>query len=75
MERNDFWDFLSRNMGKIVGVLAGLGIALLFLEYGFFKSLFILLCVGVGYYFGSARERRERFIDNVGRLINNRKDN
>lgn len=74
MEKNEFWDFLYRNKGKIAGVLIGLGVSLSILVFGFWQTLFVGVCVGIGLYFGGQRERRERFFENVSNLFSKRKD-
>ena len=38
--------------GKIIGVICGLIFALLVIEHGFLKALFICLCILVGLYAG-----------------------
>ena len=75
MEKNDIWDLIYRNRGKIGGVFIGASIAICILPFGFFPSLFVFACAGVGLYFGAKRENRERFLQMIAKLINNGKDN
>lgn len=73
METNGFAEFIRNNRGKIIGVLIGLAVALLFLEYGVFKTLFVVACAGIGYFFGARKENRDAFLTMVDSLFN-RKD-
>jgi len=38
--------------GKFIGVICGLIFALFVISYGFWKALFICLCILVGFYLG-----------------------
>jgi len=48
----DFKEIIFLHKGKIAGVILGLTLGLLIIRYGFWKALFIALCVGIGYYIG-----------------------
>lgn len=60
---------LKEHRGKLIGGIAGLIFAVLVLLLGFWKSLFIALCVGVGVYLGSLGdgkgERMLKFLDRI----------
>ncbi|MBC8531164.1 DUF2273 domain-containing protein [Gehongia tenuis] len=60
---------LKEHRGKLIGGAAGLIFAVLVLLLGFWKSLFIALCVGVGVYLGSLGddkgERMLKFLDRI----------
>lgn len=43
---------LTLYRGRILGTLLGIGFALVYLHYGFFQTLFIVLCAAIGYYLG-----------------------
>ena len=61
--------FIQQHRGKIVGGLIGFLLAVLFLVFGFFKTLFVLACVAVGVYFGSRRENRDRVFHYFAQLF------
>lgn len=44
---------IVRHRGKVAGAAIGLVAGLMIVLFGVIKSLFILLCVGVGYLIGS----------------------
>jgi len=48
----NWWILLSKNWGKILGGIIGLVFALLVINYGFWLSLFIFLCIGIGLVIG-----------------------
>ena len=59
MTRQVFRQFVTEHWGKIIGGLAGLIIGLVFIIFGFWRSLFIFLCVGLGIYLGMILDRNE----------------
>ncbi len=52
MSEMNWWILLSKNWGKILGGIIGLVFALLVINYGFWLSLFIFLCIGIGLVIG-----------------------
>ncbi len=48
MSELNWWMIISRHWGKILGGLLGLIFALLVVNYGFWISLFIFLCIAIG---------------------------
>lgn len=57
--REKFAVWYANNSGMFWGIVIGLAIAILFLTIGFFPTLLIMLCVGVGAYLGTHPEVRE----------------
>ncbi len=68
MEQNQWHELLLTNMGKIIGAVAGLGIGFLFLRYGFFRGLFLLISILIGVYIGSHLEKSQNWDDFLSRL-------
>ncbi|MDW7740180.1 MAG: DUF2273 domain-containing protein [Bacillota bacterium] len=52
MSELNWWVVLSKHWGKILGGLLGLFFALLVIKYGFWSSVFIFFCIGVGLLIG-----------------------
>lgn len=54
---NELWDDLlgqlARHRGKVVGTLLGLLLGWMVVEYGVLKTLFVVVCLVVGYVIGS----------------------
>jgi len=49
---NNWYDFLLKNLGKIIGGLIGLLVSVILISFGFWKGLFIIFCIGVGAFLG-----------------------
>jgi uncharacterized membrane protein len=55
---------------KVIGGLVGLVVALLVIRFGFFATLFILLCSGLGYWIGKRLdEEPESLVQIFDRLM------
>lgn len=52
-------EYIMGNKGKTFGGLIGFLIAILVLTIGFFKTLFIVFCTWIGYFFGSKVDNKE----------------
>lgn len=52
MTRDPWQDFLANNLGKLIGVTVALILGWMILEYGLFKTLFVIGMVVVGYLIG-----------------------
>ncbi|NLJ55911.1 MAG: DUF2273 domain-containing protein [Firmicutes bacterium] len=63
LNRNNFLKLVNENLGKILGGFLGLLVALILMAFGFWRGLFVLLCVGIGIYLG-AREEKNQVIQN-----------
>ena len=55
-----FRSWIRENKGLFTGMCIGLLVAILFLTIGFWATLLIFVCVGVGAYLGSHPETREK---------------
>ena len=58
-----FHNWIRENKGLFIGMCIGLTIAILFLTIGFWATLLVLVCVGVGAFFGANPQARERVSD------------
>ncbi|NLY51695.1 MAG: DUF2273 domain-containing protein [Firmicutes bacterium] len=54
--QDDLLAWLMANKGKILGTAAGILLGWLTLQYGFFKAVFLLLCLAVGYMVGASAD-------------------
>lgn len=43
---------VTEHRGKVIGVCLGLLASILFISYGFLRTLFIVACIFAGYYIG-----------------------
>jgi len=58
----NFVEYYKGHKGRVIGALTGLVLSILIIWIGFFQSLFIALCVFVGYYIGKKFESDKNFI-------------
>jgi uncharacterized membrane protein len=47
-------ELLVKNRGKTIGVALGLIASILLVSFGFWKTLLIVLCIGLGYLLGKS---------------------
>lgn len=43
---------ITEHRGKAIGVLLGLLTSILFINYGFWRTIFIIICIIIGYFIG-----------------------
>ncbi len=65
MSELNWWLLINKHWGKILGGLLGLIFALLVINYGFWLSIFIFLCIGIGLLIGWRLEAS----NNIGRFF------
>jgi uncharacterized membrane protein len=63
---HDLW---KNSRWRVIGVVAGLLIGILFLLLGFFKTIFLMICVGLGFFIGNKLDKKEDLIDFLDRLL------
>lgn len=62
-------EFMRKYFGRLIGSGAGLVVAVLFLSIGFFRTLLILICVGIGFFIGLFKDSKEEFLEFVERIL------
>ncbi|SHG65017.1 Uncharacterized membrane protein [Thermosyntropha lipolytica DSM 11003] len=50
---------LQEHRGKVLGILIGLVAAILIVSYGLLKALFIMICIGLGYFIGKKIDEKQ----------------
>lgn len=65
----DFLELLNRHRGKVVGIILGLFFGWLVIKYGIFKTFFIALCAGIGYFIGKRLDECVDFKDLLSNLF------
>ncbi|NMA86332.1 MAG: DUF2273 domain-containing protein [Tissierellia bacterium] len=58
---NELINWIGNNIGRTLGGITGFIIAILVLTIGFFKTLFMVICIGLGIYIGGINNKREKF--------------
>ncbi len=67
--RQEWYDFLFANKGKVIGAIAGILIGLIYLIVGFFKTLVFVILVGLGYYIGTKIDKNEDIRELIERFL------
>lgn len=65
-------EILEHHRGKLLGVILGLIAGMLVVAYGFWKALFIIICITAGYFLGKNIDESGRLGDWVDRLFKDR---
>jgi len=63
---------LEEHRGKAIGILLGLIASILFISYGFWKTLFIILCITIGYFIGKRLDENKSFDNWLHHLFKDR---
>lgn len=43
---------VTEHRGKVIGIFMGLLASILFISYGFWRSIFVIACIFLGYFIG-----------------------
>jgi len=55
--------------GKITGILIGMFLGVFILLFGFFQTMFVMLCMIAGYVVGKRIDEKEDIMDILGKLL------
>lgn len=69
MTREPWQDFVANNLGKLIGVSVALILGWMILEYGLFKTLFVMVMVVVGYLIGKQADDGQDIHSLVDRIF------
>ncbi len=69
MDRQLLEEIWQHHSGKIVGVAIGFILGVLVITFGFFQTLFVLLCVIAGYIVGKRIDEKEDIMDILDKLL------
>lgn len=47
-----FWYVITEHRGKVIGISLGLLASILFINYGFWRTVFVIACIVMGYFIG-----------------------
>ncbi|MGM0501725.1 MAG: DUF2273 domain-containing protein [Bacillota bacterium] len=72
----DNWDDLSeiiqllhKYKGRLIGLLIGLFSSILIIEFGIIPAVFIISCMGIGYYLGLRYDSRQDLRDVLNEIF------
>ena len=60
---------LETSRWRIVGESVGLFVGILFILLGFFRAVFLLFCIGLGFYIGNKMDEGEDLVDLLDNLL------
>ncbi|MCX7903959.1 MAG: DUF2273 domain-containing protein [Caloramator sp.] len=63
-------DLFRNHTGKFVGSLLGLLFSIFVLVIGFFKTVFIVICIFFGYYIGKKIDNNENLLNVLQNILN-----
>ncbi|HHV26218.1 DUF2273 domain-containing protein [Anaerosalibacter bizertensis] len=64
-----FIQLLDNNKGRTIGAIIGFIVSILILTIGFFKTLFIVICTGLGYFFGKKSDNQEDLKEFLNKIL------
>ncbi|WP_236614588.1 DUF2273 domain-containing protein [Sporomusa ovata] len=59
----------QQHSGKLLGVVFGFVFGILVLSFGFFRTLFVVLCAVVGYIVGKRIDQKEDILEILDKLL------
>lgn len=62
----ELWD---NYRGRLIGAGLGLLVGIMFLLLGFFQTVFLLICISIGYFVGQRIDNKEDLMDILDRLL------
>lgn len=66
---NGFITFIKAHKGVVTGGCIGFVIGALVLWIGFFSTLFLAICVGIGVFFGSNNKFKKKLFEILDRIL------
>jgi len=72
MDKQLFMEWLTLHRGKIIGAATGLALGVSVILFGFFKTLFVAVCVVLGYLAGKQLDDRVDLKERILRLLGER---
>jgi uncharacterized membrane protein len=68
-KENGFLKFFKAHKGVIIGISLGLLVGILLLTIGFFATLLIAICAGIGAFFGSNNKFKKKLFAILDKIL------
>jgi uncharacterized membrane protein len=68
-DSNGLFEFIKTHRGQIIGIGLGLLVGVLILTIGFFSTLFLAICVGIGAFFGTKNKFRSKLFEILDKIL------
>lgn len=62
-------NYLATKKGRLMGILVGILLGFAIMKYGFWKTLFIMICAGLGYFIGKRIDDQRGFEDILEQVL------
>lgn len=72
MDKHLFTEWITLHRGKIIGAAAGMAVGISVIIFGFLKTLFVAICVALGYLAGKQLDDRVDIRERILRLLGER---
>lgn len=69
MWKEYFINLFNNKRGSVVGTIVGLIVAVFILVIGFFKTLFLAICMFLGYYIGKKKDNNESILELIRKIL------
>jgi len=69
MNKEKILDFIIKHYGKLIGVTIGLLFSVCTITIGIIKTIFIFLCVYLGYFFGNKIDNKENIEEVLDKIL------
>ncbi|MBP2653005.1 MAG: hypothetical protein H6Q73_574 [Firmicutes bacterium] len=69
MDRKVLEEIWQQHSGKIIGGFLGFALGILIICFGFFRTIFVLICVIAGYVIGKRIDEKEDIMEILDRLL------
>lgn len=63
------WEYFRIHTGKVIAIIAGLFFSIIYLFFGFFDMLVVLIIMIIAYYIGTKRDRKESIRESLLRYL------
>lgn len=65
----DFKDYIKQKRGLITGIGIGFLVGVLILAIGFFRTLFLAICIAIGAFFGTRNRFRKKLFEILDKIL------
>jgi len=66
---NGFINFIKAHKGVMTGIGLGFVTGVLILSIGFFRTLFLAICIGIGAFFGTKNKYKRKLFQILDRIL------
>lgn len=65
----NFLEYIKQRIGLITGVGIGFLVGVLILAIGFFRTLFLAICIAIGAFFGTRNRYRKKLFEILDKIL------